>query len=440
MTTDKHTSLALFILGLLLMAIVLAACGGGGGGTPNVLLTVVTSGTGTVTSSPEGITCGTDCTHEYPQGTLVTLTATPSDGATFAGWSGDCTGATCVVTMDGAKSVTATFEAPDTGHEKLISGTVEDWTGGAATVRAEILTGTGDTGGPVLAEGTIDASGAFSLTLPGAETMGQYLFPIESGPCGEGSTGTIEVTPSPLEIAVPAFSVYSSADDAFIGFLAQVGVLPGSYVGVSQFYSALSGTVQGSCTIEGEGPDGEPLTYTLIYALDLEPGWNDVISESAGFDTNIRTGAIPAGVSWQYLDNSSPPPPPGPPVGDISGTVTVPEGEDVSGTEVRACAPDYRYWCSELVVIEASGASASYTIPDLPAARYEVEAIKGVEQGVLLGCYGDGTGFDCELTLVEPPQTNVDIIMTFFSWEYFEKPLRLHPLPRLFRSLWHHTF
>lgn len=73
------------------------------------------TGTGTVTSSPAGIDCGTTCQFAFPEGTLVTLTATPA-GSTFTGWTGACSGTgTCAVTMDAAKSVTATFvAAPDT--------------------------------------------------------------------------------------------------------------------------------------------------------------------------------------------------------------------------------------------------------------------------------------------------------------------------------------
>src|SRR5205823_11441025 len=49
----------------------------------------------------------------YQQGTQVTLTATPANGHTFAGWSGACTGTgSCVVTMSAAQSVTATFDLP----------------------------------------------------------------------------------------------------------------------------------------------------------------------------------------------------------------------------------------------------------------------------------------------------------------------------------------
>ena len=69
------------------------------------------TGQGTVTSSPAGIECGPDCEEEYTEGTEVTLTASPTAGSTFTGWSGaGCSGTgTCKVTMSAAKEATATF-------------------------------------------------------------------------------------------------------------------------------------------------------------------------------------------------------------------------------------------------------------------------------------------------------------------------------------------
>jgi secreted trypsin-like serine protease len=76
-------------------------------------LTVVKSGggSGTVTSNPAGINCGSDCSASFTNGTSVTLTATPASGSTFAGWEGEgCSGTgTCTVAMDQAREVTATF-------------------------------------------------------------------------------------------------------------------------------------------------------------------------------------------------------------------------------------------------------------------------------------------------------------------------------------------
>ena len=78
-------------------------------------LTVTKAGTGsgTVSSNPAGINCGSTCSASYASGTAVTLSAAPASGATFAGWSGACTGTgSCVVTMTAARSVTATFNGP----------------------------------------------------------------------------------------------------------------------------------------------------------------------------------------------------------------------------------------------------------------------------------------------------------------------------------------
>jgi PKD repeat protein len=70
------------------------------------------TGSGTVTSSPAGISCGDSCQASFDVGTLVTLTATSDPSSTFSGWSGPCSGTGgCQVTMDQARSVTATFKS-----------------------------------------------------------------------------------------------------------------------------------------------------------------------------------------------------------------------------------------------------------------------------------------------------------------------------------------
>lgn len=81
------------------------------------LLTVTFQGTGggSVHSSPPGISCssGTTCpAAPFNSGEIVTLTAAADVNSTFTGWSGSgCSGtATCVVTMDAAKSVSAGFD------------------------------------------------------------------------------------------------------------------------------------------------------------------------------------------------------------------------------------------------------------------------------------------------------------------------------------------
>ncbi|HEX3036340.1 MAG TPA: RHS repeat-associated core domain-containing protein [Thermodesulfobacteriota bacterium] len=70
------------------------------------------TGTGTVTSSPAGINCGSDCSENYDTNTVVVLTATPDEGSSFAGWSGDADCSDGTVFMDSSKTCTATFGIP----------------------------------------------------------------------------------------------------------------------------------------------------------------------------------------------------------------------------------------------------------------------------------------------------------------------------------------
>lgn len=82
-----------------------------------VELTVTDSGSGrgTVTSAPAGISCGLTCRASFATGTSVTLTANPSDGSTFTGWTGACSGtAPCSLTLESDSTVGAILSAAPT--------------------------------------------------------------------------------------------------------------------------------------------------------------------------------------------------------------------------------------------------------------------------------------------------------------------------------------
>ena len=90
----------------------------------SVSVTLNGTGTGTVTSSPDGISCsnsggGSTCTNTLPAGT-VTLVATPGSGSVFSGFTvnGATYSSPYTFTLSGPTSVSATFtnqSAVDTG-------------------------------------------------------------------------------------------------------------------------------------------------------------------------------------------------------------------------------------------------------------------------------------------------------------------------------------
>jgi len=76
----------------------------------NFTLAVSLTGSGTVVSNPAGISCPSTCNASFTSGTPVTLTATPTQGMSFIGWSGACSGnGGCSVTMSATESVSAAF-------------------------------------------------------------------------------------------------------------------------------------------------------------------------------------------------------------------------------------------------------------------------------------------------------------------------------------------
>jgi hypothetical protein len=96
-------------------------------------LTLTSVGDGTIAPQPAPLTpagtaalalaapAGGQVSGKYNAGTVVILTPVAAAGSKFSGWSGACSGiGTCSVTMNTAKSVTATFTAaPTTCNDKI---------------------------------------------------------------------------------------------------------------------------------------------------------------------------------------------------------------------------------------------------------------------------------------------------------------------------------
>jgi uncharacterized repeat protein (TIGR01451 family) len=175
----------------------------------NFALTVAEAGngTGTVTSAPSGIICPNTCSANFASGTQITLTQTASEGSTFAGWSGACTGtAACVVTMTAAEMVTATFNS---GNSPVIISV--------------------PSGGSTTATTTPGGTAFYGLIISGAPHV----------------TGTVQLTCSPLPalitcVVVPSTVVLNGTGTTEVAFgvqafctgsTAAAGFMPGSFGG-----------------------------------------------------------------------------------------------------------------------------------------------------------------------------------------------------------------
>lgn len=74
-------------------------------------VSITVDGNGSIASNIGGISCPSVCSNTVLSGNTVTLTATPTSGWQFTGWSGACNVATttCSIAINGDKSITATF-------------------------------------------------------------------------------------------------------------------------------------------------------------------------------------------------------------------------------------------------------------------------------------------------------------------------------------------
>jgi len=84
------------------------------------------SGSGTVTSLPAGIDCGSTCVHAFNSGTGISLIATPASNSRFHNWSGSmCSGSgACQFGMGADTTITATFVKIPPPNTKITKATI----------------------------------------------------------------------------------------------------------------------------------------------------------------------------------------------------------------------------------------------------------------------------------------------------------------------------
>jgi len=269
-------------------------------------LTVTQGGTGsgTVTSAPAGINCGSDCAEVYNSGTAVTLMATADLGSVFAGWSSSNCGSFAIVANT---SCTAAF----TAVANSITTNISD---GAVLSGASVLWTATPSGVPARVEFWIDG------VLRWTEFQPVYQF--NSDPLGTLNTTTLINGSHQLRVR----AVY--ADTSIAEKIITVTVSNGTNGTTPQYVLTVirSGTGTGTVTSSPAGIACGSIcsvTFTSGTAVTLTPsaatgstfaGWNDSscgsfniaanITCSATFtpvantiSTNISNGALLSGIS-----------------------------------------------------------------------------------------------------------------------------------------------
>jgi hypothetical protein len=272
-------------------------------------LEVAKVGSGTVTADTGAVNCGSTCAGNYASGTLVTLSATPSAGWTFDGFSGEgCSGTgPCTLTMNAARLVTATFSeqtyplnASVTGNGVVTSspGTINcgngaafcsDFFGSGTIVTLTATPGTGQTfqgwSGACSGSGTtcnVTLDQARSVT---AAFTGVAIYPLEVGVAGSG-TGSVASDVGGINCGATCTANYND------GTLVTLTATPGSGSTFSGWSGDCSGT--GTCTVTMSAARSVTATFGPPQTLTVTKsgaGSGTVTSSPAGIDCGSTCNA-----------------------------------------------------------------------------------------------------------------------------------------------------
>jgi len=288
-------------------------------------LSVDIEGSGNVTSDPSGIACGTaqtgTCAAGFAAGTPVTLTATPGGGgATFEGWSGDCSGmGDCMVSMDAGHSVTATFgplftltvDPPVNGSVHSDVGVIdcpgvcsEDFVNGTEVT----LTAQADPGYTFGAwagdcDGVLTPSCPVAMRTDRSASVTFDATPQETLTVATDGTAPGSVTSDVGGIDCPA----ACSTDLYEGQVVTLTAHPGPNVELTGWSGACTGT-SSTCAVTMNGPqsvratfDPAPSAFTLA---DDDPavtynGWRGVVDAAANGGAYRVSGVVNDKARWK---------------------------------------------------------------------------------------------------------------------------------------------
>ena len=255
-------------------------------------LTVVKDGSGSGQIQMEGVDCGVDCSEDYIDGDLVTLSADAADGSVFAGWSGgDCSGTTdCVVTMNEATEVTATFNA-------VYTLTVLKDGSGSGQVQIEGI----DCG----AECSEDYSNADLITLSAVAADGSVFTGWFGGGCSN-ATNCVVTMDQAAEVTATfdiAYSITASAGNG--GGISPAGtVIAGEGSAVNFNITAAAGYRISDVQVDGVSIGAED-SYRFLNLDDDHEITADFVIVDTFWRSSIEMGKVSVGDEWKRVELSN---------------------------------------------------------------------------------------------------------------------------------------
>ena len=308
--------------------------------TFNPILSVGVTGNGIVTAGAGAISCGlgaTICDAPFPQGTSVTLVATPAVGATFTGWTGACggTATTCTVLMNEAKDVSATFAGGAAGGTgALLSVSVS----GAGTV-----TGAGISCGNGATTCTASPAPNSTVTLTATPAAGS-TFSGWSGSC----TGTIPTCTVTMTVARSVTAFFSSGSGGGATLLLSVSVAGG---GIVTGGGITCGNGSGACS--ANLPSGSAITLTATPVAGATfTGWAGACTGTSTTCTISMTSAKSVSATFTTA---------GPGTLTITlngkGAVSAPGGKCIGTGATKTCTQ--RYAAGTRVTLTAAAATGN---------------------------------------------------------------------------------
>ena len=271
------------LLSLFVFLTLLSGCGGGTSTTPppqqrtpDVQLTVAVTGSGTVTSTPAGISCPSSCTVNFPSGTSVTLTAAAATGSNFGSYGGACSGSSCTLVLTNDQSVTATFAALGPGQMNVTLSGSGSVTSNPAGINCPTTCSASFNDGTTVTLTATAASG-YSFSGFGGACSGMSCQLTVSGGQNSDVSATFAQLPPPQDItAINHIIILLQENRSFDHYFGRLA----NYWQSHNFPQATNGTTfdglpANASNIDPNGDAIEPFNFQSACTENPSPSWNE---------------------------------------------------------------------------------------------------------------------------------------------------------------------